>query len=769
MGHFVNIFDIQVNIFTSSSLELTTGFKSKYKDIPFPGVGKTIQGWAFDKKYWTSSKQQNDLSVEPTLWDPLISQKDTFQSGIGDTDDLLVEDIQSQYIGSGSVTDEVWSPVINHGYFYLLEDEFYLYSDDSITLYPASGQLVSSDIDITISGGSYLDYDLEPKPGIPILCRSFTWNGSFYKVADEFRKVISFTSKIQSDGSTLPTKIGDEILWENINTSVKEFIVLPDKFIFNQEVVSSVGRTLSDTTNFNNFDLQSMELVGSTTDLDLQEHHLKYAPVSRGKPVQVLLYDGISLQEYTIVESFTSALNEVKVDYDLGTLQFNSGNAKPLVGSSIYVAYWKTFALEYEPINSRDTIIDSQVDINPLTKFKADGFVFINAKLNDPASINLSADLAIIGNDFYGPLFIGNAFTKIVAQVLTSTGDIVEGQEVFFEIVSGPSSVSFGPDTISLAITNNLGLATTLFNAPGTVDQLGGATDEVITVSGLSSLFIEDYIPPTSSEDLFVFQVHTEDSILGIPKSSLLEFYEDFISQQATISGQTHGPLIDINIDSFGDYSWITGAFQDFIKWEVLHRTFNDLATPVVYDTDDLTTGKKSVIAVFDADAINPHTGGTGAFVPLQPSSSVITSSGVLLNFDQTLPDTGSTYKSYLVVGPTLAKLRAYTTNERTGQVIYSNTIDILIDIAPSSQGLVHIDLINTVPSGLLGNAYHFDQDGIDLDPVEITVSGLLPLGFRIRSSGITLASALDGITFLDINPLTYPDDRISHEFSVEV
>jgi hypothetical protein len=72
------------------------------------------------------------------------------------------------------------------------------------------------------------------------------------------------------------------------------------------------------------------------------------------------------------------------------------------------------------------------------------------------------------------------------------------------------------------------------------------------------------------------------------------------------------------------------------------------------------------------------------------------------------------------------------------------------------------------MPSGLLGNAYFWDQQNIELESVNITTSGLLPIGWRIRSDGITIAAALDGITFLDLNPLSEPSDNpLSHEFQV--
>lgn len=673
-----------------------------------------------------------------------------------------------------------WLPKIIHGYYYNKQHESYLYSDDGLTKYPSLNQLWTSEINPTISGGNYINLEFKPKPGIPILARSFIWNTSegYYEVDDSIRKVTEFTPKF-TDGETLLPVAGDELLWNNLSLGQKEFIVNytahNPMVVFNQQVVQPVGRELTVLSGYSSDELEAMETVGIVSEQDFQEHHLRFSPIDATAPIQIILQNGTDAQEYTVVSGFSvSGVNEVEVDYDLGILRFGSIalGGRPLSSNNIHAYYHKTFALEYEPINSRDYVLNTLANINPMRRFRSDGFVLVRQQAEDPTSLVLEAELPEIESNYFGPLFIGNNFSRLFATVTTKRGQPIEGQEIFFEILQGPPDATFGSDLSTSAISNEDGIARTLLNPPRRIDQLGGITDEVFTISGTSQLFLPGYIPPGDNDSLSVLQVHTTDDILGIPKTDLLDFYEDFIIEQGTSPDQTQGPLININLGSLGSYGWITGAYQDFIKWEVLHRAFHRLTTPITYsasDEADLRIGKKTVIAVLDNDAINPHTGITPAFVPVQPISYTVTETGTFVNFDQVLPPATDPYKAYLVIGPTKVQIRAYTINQRTGQTLYSNTIEILLDIPDTFKGLAYVDAINSMPSGLLGNALFYDQKNIELESVNITTSGLLPIGWRIRSPGITIASALDSITFLDINPLNLPaDGTIGHRFTVD-
>lgn len=756
MAYFRSLFDAQVAIYKTSTPSNLTGFRSRFTTDPVKATGNTIKGFGFDDSFWRNATDDNDLTVLTNLWDPSLGDV-PIRSGIGDGADLALTEVALERFNN----KDVWRPALNHGYYYDEEEERYLFSDDSLTVYPANGAVVVNNIDVTISGGNYLDLQFAPKPGIPILARGFKWDRSAYtyNVFESAIKKVEFTP-LQED---LLTLVGGEIIWDNVNTSKKEFLLdysstLP-RVIFNQEVSSLVGRySVGNTPS----EISAMETVGTFTDDEYQEHNLTFSPVDRTKTVQVLVSGVSGFTEYSVVSGLQSGQqDQVVIDYDLGLLKF--GNAEeggqPETDAVIYAAYYKTLALEYEPDKSRDTVLQVPGDLNPIRHHKADGFVFVGQVPEEVSSLILSAELPEISTNYFGPLYVGNDFANIIATVLDRNGNPVEGIEVFFEKISGDNDVNFGSDDTATAISDGDGEAITLLNGPSTITSLGGVTDDIsVGVSG-SQLYIDAYFPPTSEEDLYIYQVQVTDNILGIPKASLLQFYENYIDEQEIDPSQATGPVVTWNIDDLGDYSWISGAYEDLIKWEIIHRSVHRMTTPITYEADDITTGKRNIVAVLDNDAVNPHTGTTPALVPLQPIFYTITESGTYVDFDQTLPPiTASGVRSYQVIGPEKVTLRAYTFNPLNNRRIESNTIEVLIDIPESGKGLYNIDAINSVPSGLLGNAYFYNQKNIELEDVNISSTGLLPLGWRIRSPGITIASALDSVTFIDINPLDDED-----------
>lgn len=768
MSLFNNKVDTYITIYESANV--STGFNSIYKTIVHPATGNKIQGFQFDKRNWTSKIEENLTGEEPVGWDPNSNNiKDKFQSGIGDAEDLLVVKINE-------TVDSAWSPVLNHGFYYIKDKEYYLYSDESLYHRVNAYSKFTSPLHGNV-GGSYITLDFIPKAGVPILARSFQWDEdiSSYKIDKSIFCSSSFTQKASDE--ILPTKVGDEYIWNNIQQETFECVLQDDlKVIFNKEAYSEVGTCVGDLVSYTTVDLDNTELVGTTNGVDNQEFHLKWAPIASDALVQILLDDGTGgpLIEAFITTEFTDTPSdpEVIIDYDLGIIKFGTSalNNIPATGLTVRAHYTKTFCVEYEPEFASDLAKNGFESTSPITKYSPNGFVFIKEQINIPSEVQLEADLSLLSENYYGPLLMGNTFSKVFATVIDTNGNTMEGEEVFFELLQGPSSASLGSDNTSSAFTNSNGIATSLFNPPRTIDDMGGATDAITVTSGLTEMFIEGYFPPSDESSLFLFQVHAEDNILGIPKSELITFYEEFIQEQGSLDSQTLGPLVAEDISTLGDYDWIISTYADLIKWEVLFRAYNNLLTPTTYEEGDLTTGKKTVVVELDSEAVNPHTGTTSAFAPVQPSAFIISNTGTTVRFNTELPTIGSLYKSYMIVGPTKSTLRAYVINPKTGEKIYSNTIEILVDLNSVSSGAVYIETINSIPSSLLNNSNFWDSETEGLENISLSeTSGLLPIGFRLKDTNTSIASALDSITFLDINPLTSPDDTIDHEFEVTI
>jgi hypothetical protein len=753
LAKFAASFDTQLNIYRRVGVDLNVGVASKYVTEEHPNTDNLIEGWKYDETRWGTDLEDNAAFSVPTLWDPsTLGISNNFVTGIGDNNDLKVLQVvekQDDFVNA-------WRPEVLHGHYYVSQNEYYLHSDDGVVEYPTYSGMVPS-------GGNTFQLNYTPKLGIPIIARSYEWDDDAgqYTIDRDIRKKIDFSGQVTTSG-ILPTRVGPNIVWQNVSTAEKEFLLdyatVPPTVYFNQQIVEQVGEFYTTLSGLSTNELNLMDEVGTAGAEANQQYQLRYSPVDRTMPIQLLMdYEGAGIVEWDVVETLTSGVfNQAALDYDLGIIKFGGAEegGLPPYGSSIRLAYHKTVGVEYEPTNSRDIVGGDDSDLNPIRRYSGSGFVHLRRTALDVHSLTLTAQLPEISSNYYGPLFLGNDYAVLECEALARSGETIEGLRVNFEILDF-SAGSFGADETAIGITNGEGVAKTIYNPPRTVEELGGTTDN-ITFSGLTTtLSFNNYAPPSEDAELFLFQVAREDHILGVSRNDLAQYYEDFL-----VAEELGGPEI----------TGVIGGFSPAVQWEILHRAAHQLQTPIVYEEGDLRTGKKTVVAELNPEAINPHTGTTPAYAPVQPESFAVTGpTSVDVQFDTTLPDitTGSITKSYLIVGPTNVRIRAWALNERLNTIVYSNTITVLVDVPPAAKGLVNIDAVNSVPSGLLLNTLYWDQNDREFEEVEVTTSGLLPLGFRLRSPGITLASALDGLTFLDLQPLNTIGATVAHQFTV--
>ena len=155
--------------------------------------------------------------------------------------------------------------------------------------------------------------------------------------------------------------------------------------------------------------------------------------------------------------------------------------------------------------------------------------------------------------------------------------------------------------------------------------------------------------------------------------------------------------------------------------------------------------GKKTIITTFDSDALNPHTYEDGALVPMQPA--IIENVGgteydlIYDTSSYSIPLPSGILNSYMVVAPCSISLQASVYNSKINRTIYSNEIEVQLDIPPYAKGLWELELLNSLQLNEISSLITTAMEGKKV-----------PLGFRIKSSNVTLAAALGGVTFLDIN-----------------
>jgi hypothetical protein len=798
MAAVVYNIDTIITVFDTASVNLI-GSRSVYSEIPHPATNKKIEGWKWDQRIWPSKSEIEAAAIAPTLWDPDVSgvENDQYQSGIGDNNDLLLLDVNEVTL-SGT---HHWAPIINHGYFYVENEEWYLYSDEYITQYFTEASV----------SGTHQVLDLQefPKPTIPLQVRRYRFDGATgrYQVNLDARRRVEF-----SVSGTQPEYILDTTF-------------SPPRVELNGIWTEQIGVPVVVPA-----DLLELEIVGVSNGNPYQEFQTEFYPIDRSQPVEVWLYSSVSgtIDQYTVLsglQDFTGPYNEVYVDYDTGSIRFGdfhiSSNPTgkghiPPIGRKVAVYYTAGLSACYEPERASNafTALNAKANVNPVYSSISTGFVQIGTELIEPASITLTANLPKI-NPYL--IDLGNNVGTLIAEVKTKNGIPVEGQEVFFEILS-PQIGTFGLSSTEIsAITRAGGIAQTLFNSPRTALDAGQPTIEVNYSGPDTIIYVDGITDPGDVTRLFTYKIHKEDEVLGIPDTSLASYYTNYFAEEDIVSGVQ-----------------ATQAFEED------HRVINELPTPLTYTSTELAVGKKSILLTTksgSSNVVDPNTGtedefegGLTVLSPLFPSTitdeSTTTSPRLKLTFEGVTleePGVGDT-KAYFIIGDSQTRIRAYTISNRTNQKIYSNTIQMKITIPDSLTGSYFVDDLNELPTNVINTLLKrprniaaltdgeinqtsgvstFYQDYLDerlyttasgnetyanwfirtrradsagllladqtisseLGPENITLSGFsnaeIPLGFRLKSTGITVASILDQVTFItpnDILPSGYFD-----------
>ena len=687
--------------------------------------------------------------------------------------------------------------------------------------------------DAVASGFNTISLLSFPKVGVPITAVQTEWDTAVgkYNPVERWRKRVDFTGIRDADLARQSTR--DEytngIWWQLVDRADKEFIVsysgvtndtgLPS-VIFNQQCVEPVGTTTSGVL------FSGLELVGISTGGANQEFHCKYSPIDRTMLTQVLsfntvpsgyipesvlasgvdgdgmigggvLYSGliewgdlnVVVKEW-VPQPLGTAFSgyRANMDYDFGIVSFGDpddpGVEVPSAGEYIGVGYWKTVRVEYEPEDAIDTILALEANLNPVYRHSGQGFVYLSTRLEDPVNIVLTSELPEIAINEYGPLNIGNNYAPVIATVKDGQGNTLEDQPVTFTLLGSIVVGSFGTSSNSTtAVTNEEGAARAFYNPPRTIIDIGeeieydgysvdaapsypGVTET--TILRTSNMLIEG-----NEDDILLFQNLVDDPILGWMETSLDQ--DDLgiqLEQYYRMYFLEHDIYSATGLDGAGD----PNPYLDTQTWEDMHRMLLDLSRPSLF-LQDRGMGRKVLVAAPDVNALDPHTLTANAWAPVHPIEIIEISAGVYdLVYDTSTydipvpsgtmtPTASGNLFSYFVVAPTMVEVQASVYNERLQQTIFSNIISVQLAIPEYMSGVWTLDEINQV---------QIDEVNTLLSGVAVDPTKKIPLGFRFRTSNVTLAGALNGVTFLDVNPTynanVWDTDEVTplgHRFSI--
>ena len=639
-----------------------------------------------------------------------------------------------------------WSPEINHGYYYSYSGEHYLFSDDSIVQYPKYLNYLQG----IESGLNYVVLNEMPKVGPPILCRQYKWNGTEYEIHNEINKKVEFAGLLDDDYEYLDTYDGTNIFFDNIDHQYKEFMVTNSGEViatFNKQYVEHVEN----------------DIVGIFTGQEGQQFYTTYSPIDSGMQVLAKTYltiDG-TMTTWSGVNQ-TPIANQFFIDYDLGILEFP--DVTGLTGNYVSMDYYKTFALEYEPTLSTDYIYPLDVNLNPIYRSGYKGFVYLSRAQQYPTSITLTAELDLIQLDVFGPAYIGSTYIPIIATVYDANGNVLEGQSVSFNITTVPLIGSFGSaSATTTSVTDEFGESRVYYNTPNNISDIGEEVPFSRYATGVNTVTLttNNLSITGDAEDIYTYQTHIDEPIMGYLNTSI-----SYLDQTLQLTKY------------YGDFSFAEGIYgtTSGINWEAPHRVNWDLPTPLIFG-ENLGYGTRKLCSIFSPDYTNPHTFVNGAIGPFLPvnytdlengSFEIVYDTSTYSMPAPTASDTppADTLYSYFVVAPTQVKIQATVYNQFTSQTLKSNEITLKLQVPDYMNGVWTMDAINE---------NHIEEISSLLETMTAT-GQKVPLGFRLRSSSVTLAAALDGLTFLDLNDSSNYDPydidnldnvRLLNEFNV--
>jgi hypothetical protein len=704
-----------------------------------------IEGWKWDSRYVVEDQIAETLPFPGLKRSRLMGlPRKYWQNGpiSGKTGNSIKVEGVEEFFGDGKTR---WVPVIHNGNLNIWRDSTYFFSDDSVI-----DILDASSID---SGGRsihILSKNLRPQS--PILATIYRRDvDNEYLPWRNYTGREVFTGTLDSNGDEQLTRDGDTFYWSNVDTTKREFVpYVRDDYVnilFNQFVVEQITSVSAPVVLD---DFNDLEYLGTSDGSDDQTFTTSKFPLSNDAFLKIYLVDTTTLSwvSYTIVTQFTG-VNQVKVDYDLGILTFGTSSgltAPPTLGHSVYIAYRAVPRIEYEEDGFREVSYVGEADISPLNQSMNKGFITLARTELDINSITLETTKPSYPGitNAYGPVYIGSDFASLLATVYSSSGEVIPNAEVTFYFETSPS---FG--------------------------GLSGGFSSIQRRTGFNGIAKTYYVPPVSIESIGFYVTSVDPgNILTLPGNANFSNVQDVYTYYVLKDDPTIG--IAAADTSKGEVEWSSTSLN----------------------------GRKVIFYKWDSTSINPISGHSGAYRPVRP---LTITTGNVLTYSDTLetPDInglGSAanvgFITSSLLGSVTDSIKVWTVNEWNGCVIYSSslneykrivsntatTINILgewSDIPTGSFTIFNrasnlgsywvisdrlISLRASVYSPRLGKTIYSNELSLRVEiPAYMKGSYInnslleIPFGWRILSDSYTQASAINGATYISINPIAGP------------
>lgn len=709
-----------------------------------PDGGVVFSPWKWDERIWTDEYFENSERAIPVLCDQDSRgiPDEYWQSGIGNIDiDLEILNI----VDLREASKERWTPLVRHGDYFKFNKQRFLFADRS------SIQFI--DNTDNVDDRNVLQLTSFPRYGSQINALMWTRNELGEPVLSRYiQKRMRFTGVFDDDGEQDTIDDSGDIVWDSVNTARDEFVVIwnddqtvTPELYFNKDYTFLFGKS----SILDEDDLEYCDLLGEGKGADEdQVLFTKYFPVLDNSELKLYKLVGAVITEMVRwTPGYGGSDGEYVIDTDRGEITFPSevnGETThitpPPAGEIIYAVYRPTIEVEYEPENCNNFLTAPFVNLSPVRVSTNRGFIYISEKELRVAYLELSADTTYIGDDIYGPLYLGSDYCFLVATAYNNSGQPVPGVEVSFYLDRDEDGKLNGATALAgteiIATTDGEGKARVVYSSPRSVEAVGQYLEHTSgDVASELTLIHNNGINSDTLDSLYVYQVFDDDG--------MLQWY-DIIEED----GQPgHGGR----------------------KVVLYHKTLAAELGGGEPESTDRFAG--------DADDINPHTGIDGSltdvWMPLRPNAI----NGKILSFsyDGTpvdLPLTGppnSSWDGHIFVPGSPGNLVAYWVSGGKQVPAHAKCFSYLYNDWIDSND---IEFRINIPEYLTG-IYAADNKET-------------PYGFRLYDD-YAVASGLNGATFLSINPRagkwpiiwggtdlgteeeTNPFQALGHEFTVTI
>ena len=639
---------------------------------------------------------------------------------------------------TGCLTEKnKWTPILNTGDYTVFHDEKHFFSDNSVSKVIENEEIILDQTGVSTIQIAYYKRDNEFN-NIPFIKYEFV-DGNFtkskqYQIEDlenQTKIILSDLSEINIDLlESIENKSYEDLLKysENKGVSVKNtsrniytnyFPVKPNslRLYSYSKITQEIEEWELVEDIFNLDQIDSENNLRKCFDIDYSKGIIRTSGYAIDKKYFVLSYSDINRSFYlsdinndwpssgsfsfysknsnsfiakaTYKGRYENILQQVKIilnpyDFSLNQLKQNcyvklnntgyqaiehNGNQE----FEFFITYLALPLLEYEVLNDQTKLIrkDKILNLKPIYLNRNNGIIQISPSEKHVSAITLTCDKEITGPNTYGPLFFGIDQTRITATCFNSSNQVVSGIEVEFKNLLDEPYVYFeGLSKLPIVkVSNRFGNSFVNANVPYDESLMMIVSKET---SGKSILFNQ---PETlrNLQDVTIFQTLLYN---GIEKIIDINEYLPLIEQD---TDGTYPPLVDRLLyywnDTLKKYTKVTA--KQFINGELLLDVNQDI--PKCFEEEN---GKSSLVY------------------------------------------------QYKVFFSRMARIQCSCIDPATGNRIYSNSIDISLDLP------IHLKGVNSlnIPYGF---GIKKSEDDFDVN------------GDNLRFLG----TGLGGANFLTINP----------------